>query len=322
MSIVGNAKTEPANDTAIARAANILRRGGLIGLPTETVYGLAADAANDRSVAAIFAAKRRPRFNPLIVHVRDIAHARTLAHFSATATSVANAFWPGPLTLVLLRRADAPVSLLASAGLDTVALRAPAHPVARRLLDESRLAIAAPSANRSGEVSPTSAAHVAESLGAELDLILDAGPTTLGVESTIVGFDDTGVLLLRPGALPRESIEAHVGPLREPAGETITSPGRLRSHYATRTPLRLEAHDVGPDDAVLAFGADVPTHARVMRNLSPSGDLREAAANLFAMMRELDAAGCARIAVMRVPPHGLGEAINDRLRRAAAPRDV
>lgn len=318
MSIDNQTRIEPANENSIARATAILRAGGLVGLPTETVYGLAANAANDDAVARIFAAKRRPRFNPLIVHVRDLDHAHKLASFSEAAESLADTFWPGPLTLVLPRLADSRVSLLASAGLDTVALRAPAHPIAQRLLEQSQLALAAPSANRSGEVSPTTAPHVAQSFSADLELILDAGRTALGIESTIVGFDDAGALLLRPGALPRESIETRIGPLREPATGAITSPGRLQNHYAPRTPLRLDAGDAEEDEALLAFGMNVATRARAMRNLSPGGDLREAAANLFAMLRELDAAGCARIAVMTVPPHGLGEAINDRLRRAAA----
>ncbi|HEX4079995.1 MAG TPA: L-threonylcarbamoyladenylate synthase [Rhizomicrobium sp.] len=310
-----------ADRDSISRAGAILRRGGLVAFPTETVYGLGADAGNDRAVVRIFEAKGRPRFNPLIVHVRDFEHARSLANFVAPAKTLAEMFWPGPLSLVLLRRADARISLLASAGLDTIALRVPAHPVAQQLLDDSRLAIAAPSANASGTISPTSAAHVAESLGEAVDLILDAGFTPFGIESTVIGFNERGPLLLRPGALPREEIENLIGPLLEPAGHIITSPGRLTSHYAPRVPLRLDAREVGSDDALLAFGSDVPPGARATRNLSVSGDLREAAANLFAMLRELDATGCASIAVMSVPEHGLGEAINDRLRRAAAPRN-
>jgi len=311
----------PASEESIARAAAILRQGGLVALPTETVYGLGADAGNDRAVAAIFAAKTRPRFNPLIVHVHDVNRARTLATFTAQSQALAEAFWPGPLTLVLPRRMGAHVSLLASAGLDTIALRIPAHPVARRLLEESALAIAAPSANRSGTTSPTTAAHVAESLGAAVDLILDGGAAPLGIESTIVGFDERGAVHLRRGALPRERIEAVVGRLHEPANDAVTSPGRLKSHYAPTTPLRLDACDAGSDEALLAFGLAVPGEARLTRNLSVSGDLGEAAANFFAMLRELDAADCARIAVMPIPERDLGEALNDRLRRAAAPRE-
>ncbi|MGH6875801.1 MAG: L-threonylcarbamoyladenylate synthase [Rhizomicrobium sp.] len=313
---------ESAGVASIARAAAILRGGGLVAFPTETVYGLGADAANDRAVARIFEAKGRPRFNPLIVHVRDLDHAGMLTSFTAPARLLADTFWPGPLSLVLPRRNDCPVSLLASAGLDTVALRAPAHPAAQLLLRESRLAIAAPSANPSGAISPTCAAHVAASLGDAAEIILDAGAAALGIESTIIGFDERGPLLLRPGALPREDIERVIGHLQEPAGGVITSPGRLRSHYAPKTPLRLDARQVRGDEALLGFGPQVPPHARTMRNLSAAGDLREAAANLFSMLRELDATDCARIAVMRVPGHGLGEAINDRLRRAAAPSDA
>ena len=312
---------EPATRDSLARAAAILRRGGLVAVPTETVYGLAANAADDRAVAGIFAAKARPRFNPLIVHVRDLEHARTLAVFSDLARRLAEAFWPGPLTLVLPRRGEAPVSLLATAGLDTIAVRVPAHETARRLLEESQLAIAAPSANRSGSVSSTTAAHVAEGLSAVVDLILDAGPAQHGIESTIVSLYDGTAILLRPGALPREDIEALIGPLRTYTTGAIASPGQMRSHYAPKTPLRLNAQDAAPDEALLAFGMP-PMHAPIMRNLSETGDLREAAANLFAMLHELDRAGSVAIAVMPIPEHDLGEAINDRLRRAAAPKDV
>ncbi|HEX4159211.1 MAG TPA: L-threonylcarbamoyladenylate synthase [Rhizomicrobium sp.] len=312
---------EYATEQSITRAAAILRGGGLVAFPTETVYGLGANAADDQAVLAIFETKARPRFNPLIVHVRDIEHGESLAVFDAVALRLAQAFWPGPLTLVLPRRFAAPLSLLASAGLETVALRAPAHPLARELLAESRLAIAAPSANRSGAISATRAAHVAESLGGAVDLVLDGGPAPLGVESTIVGFEPDGPMLLRPGALARDVIEAVIGKLHAADREAIASPGRLRNHYAPRTPIRLQAFSVRDDEALLAFGPDAPANARITRNLSPSGDLSEAAANLFAMLHELDAAGCAGIAVMPVPEHGLGEAINDRLSRAAAPKD-
>lgn len=293
-----------------------------MALPTETVYGLAANAADDRAVASIFEAKGRPRFNPLIVHILDLLQARTLATFTAQAEALAEAFWPGPLSLVLPRQPNAPLSLLATAGLETVALRVPAHPVARGVLQELQLAIAAPSANRSGSLSPTTAAHVAEDLGARVDLILDAGEASFGIESTIIGFDRRGALLLRHGALPRATIEATIGELHEPENNNVASPGRQRSHYAPVTPLRLEASDVDADEALLAFGADAPTGARVTRNLSTSGDLGEAAANLFSMLRELNSAGCTCIAAMPIPERGLGEAINDRLRRAAAPRNA
>jgi L-threonylcarbamoyladenylate synthase len=311
---------EPANSRSISRGASILRRGGLVAFATETVYGLGADAANDSAVAGIFAAKQRPRFNPLIVHVRDLAHAQTLAEFSQEALALAQAFWPGPLTLVLPRRADAPVSLLATAGLETIALRAPAHETARALLKKSGLAIAAPSANRSGTLSSTRATHVAENLGRDIDLILDSGPAQHGIESTIIGLHGGARVSLRPGALPRQEIEAIIGPVGEQGSGVISSPGQLRSHYAPQTPLRLNSRDAGVDEALLAFGPAPIHNARTTCNLSDSGDLREAAANLFSMLRDLDAAGCAAIAVMPIPDQGLGEAINDRLRRAAAPR--
>jgi L-threonylcarbamoyladenylate synthase len=322
MTIAGLANVERADLAAIACAADILRRGGLVAFPTETVYGLGADAGSDKAVAAIFAVKQRPRFNPLIVHMRDLAQARTFAEFSPMAEALAQAFWPGALTLVLPRKVDAKLSLLASAGLDTVALRVPDHAIAQKLLAAAGIPIAAPSANASGRISPTMAAHVAESLGDAVELILDGGPTRLGLESTIVGFDGDGPLLLRPGAVPREAIAVVAGPLRTPIAGKITSPGQLQSHYAPRTPLRLNARDIRADEALLAFGPDAPGGAHVTRNLSFAGDLHEAAANLFAMLRELDAMSAAGIAVMPIPEHGLGEAINDRLRRAAAPRDT
>lgn len=314
------ARLETANVGAIRRAAEILRAGGLVAFPTETVYGLGADASREHAVARIFEAKRRPRFNPLIVHVHDTEHAESLGIFNESARKLAKTFWPGPLTLVVPRRTRCAVALLASAGLDTVALRVPVHPVARKLLADSRLALAAPSANASGTVSATRAAHVAESLGAAVDLILDDGPAPLGLESSIVGFDKERPLLLRPGALPRAAIEDVVGPLGTLPVAAIVSPGRLRSHYSPRTPLRLDAEDIRGQEALLAFGPKIPEHAGAFRNLSPAGDLREAAANLFAMLRELDRAGSTAIAVMSVPKEGLGEAINDRLRRAATPR--
>jgi L-threonylcarbamoyladenylate synthase len=314
-------RTELANRESIARAAAILRGGGLVAFPTETVYGLGANAASDTAVAGIFVAKERPCFNPLIVHVCDLEHAQTLAEFSEPALRLARAFWPGPLTLVLPKRTGAPVSLLATAGLETIALRVPAHRIARQLLEETQLAIAAPSANRSGAISSTTAAHVAESIGETVDLILDTGPAEYGIESTIVGLYSEGPVLLRPGALPREAIKAVSGPLRVPSGSPIAAPGQLRSHYAPKTPLRLNARTVNADDALLAFGPQRTSTARTMLNLSPLGDVREAAANLFRMLHELDRARCSAIAVMPIPEHGLGEAINDRLRRAAAPKD-
>jgi L-threonylcarbamoyladenylate synthase len=307
-----------ADAAAIAEGASILKRGGLIAFPTETVYGLGADATNDRAVAGIFAAKRRPQFNPLIVHVRDLAQAEALATFNSAAAALAKAFWPGALTLVLRRRPDCPVSLLASAGLDTVALRAPSHRVARALIERSHAPIAAPSANRSGRITATTAEHVAEGLGDAVDLILDDGPAPIGVESTVIGFDAGRPAMLRPGAIARERIEAVTGPLVARSESALRSPGQLASHYAPRALLRLNALSAAPGEALLGFG---PSPEGATMNLSAAGDLAEAAANLFAMLRQLDMR-FERIAVAPIPNHGLGEAINDRLERAAAPREA
>ena len=311
-----------ADAAGIARAAQILRRSGLVAFPTETVYGLGADATNDNAIAGIFEAKGRPRFNPLIVHVRDFNAAAELATFTPAAVQLAERFWPGPLTLVLPRKPECPLSLLASAGLDTIALRVPAHPVARAVLDASALAIAAPSANRSGHVSPTTAQHVADDFGACIDLILDGGQTPHGIESAVVGFARERAVLLRLGAIAREDIELTVGPLAASSDGRISAPGQLASHYAPRTPLRLDATEVLSGEALLGFGPSLPDGAARVLNLSPAGNLQEAAANLFAMLRELDAGGAAGIAVMPIPDRGLGEAINDRLRRAAAKGDA
>ncbi|MDE2463516.1 MAG: threonylcarbamoyl-AMP synthase [Alphaproteobacteria bacterium] len=308
-----------ADRATIARAADLLRAGRLVAFPTETVYGLGADATNEQAVAGIFAAKGRPAFNPLIVHVQDLMAAEQLGVFSDVARQLAQRFWPGALTLVVPRRPDCRLSLLVSAGLDTVALRVPSATVVRALLEESGLPIAAPSANRSGRISPTTAAHVDESLASRVDLILDAGPTQLGLESTVIGCAGDVPVLLRPGAIAREEIEETAGPLHRAAG-TIQSPGQLASHYAPRATLRLRAHSVDADEALIGFGANVPAGAKQVFNLSERADLREAAANLFAMLRAADAVA-ARIAVMPIPAHGLGEAINDRLARAATPRD-
>lgn len=307
----------PADTATIAEAARRLRAGGLVAFPTETVYGLGADATNGSAVAAVFAAKARPRINPLIVHVKDRAQAAAHVAFSSIAAELAEAFWPGPLTLVLPRRAGTTLSLLVSAGLDTVAVRAPSHPVARLLIEAAGVPLAAPSANPSGTVSPTRASHVAEGFGGALDMILDGGATPVGVESTVIGFAPGGPAMLRPGGLAREVIEKITGPLAAPvSGGPVNSPGQLSSHYAPRARLRLEAASAGPGETLLGFGPKAP--AGVL-NLSPTGNLAEAAANLFAMLRALDAEADA-IAVMAVPETGLGEAINDRLRRAAAPR--
>jgi L-threonylcarbamoyladenylate synthase len=309
-----------ANSAAIAAAAKLLREGRLVAFPTETVYGLGADATNGRAVAAIFAAKGRPRFNPLIVHIRDVIQAQEFAAFSPLANELARVFWPGALTLVLPRRLDCRLSLLVSAGLDTVAIRAPSHPLAERLIAEAGVPLAAPSANPSGAVSATSAAHVAAGLRGKVDMILDGGNTPIGIESTVIGFEGGHPVLLRPGAIPRLAIEKVTGPLKAPADETISSPGRLVSHYAPNATLRLDAREAQDGEALLAFGPDAPASARSVLNLSARGDLAEAASNLFAMLRTLDAEGHAAIAVMPIPLDGLGEAINDRLARAAAPR--
>ena len=313
----------PAN---IAAAARRLRAGRLVAFPTETVYGLGADATDDRAVAALFAAKGRPRFNPLIAHVLDEAAARAAVVFDDRAASLAAAFWPGPLTLVLRRRPDCTVSLLVSAGLDSLAVRAPAHPVARALLDAVGRPLAAPSANLSGKVSPTTAAHVAASLGGRVDMILDGGRCAVGIESTVLDLGGATPVLLRPGAVTEEAIAAVLGVVPAAAGAPVAgaaarrSPGMLDSHYAPDLPLRLDATDLRPGEALLAFGPLPLPGAAAVANLSPTGDPVEAAANLFAMLRELDRPGFAGIAVMPIPDRGLGRAINDRLRRAAGPR--
>lgn len=300
----------------------MLRSGGLVAFPTETVYGLGADATNDQAVIRIFAAKQRPRFNPLIVHVRNTEEAEKFAVLDETARALARNFWPGPLTLVLPRRESAAVSLLASAGLDTIAIRVPAHKVAQALLAACGLPLAAPSANPSGRISATTAQHVAGDLDGAVDLILDGGTVPVGIESTIVGFENSTPVLLRAGAIPRDKIEALAGPITMSSGTAIRSPGQLLRHYAPKTPLRLNANDLRAGEGLLAFGpAELPGATNV-RNLSRAGDLTEAAANLFAMLRELDKTGCKGIAAMPVPERGLGEAINDRLRRAATPPET
>ncbi len=311
----------PPTTAAIRQAVTALAEGRLVAFPTETVYGLGADACNDQAVAAIFKAKGRPRFNPLIVHVSEHQPLEELVVLDPLSEALVQHFWPGPLTLVLKRRKGTAVSLLASAGLDTLALRCPAHPVAQALLKASGLCLAAPSANPSGAISPTTAAHVAEGLGEQVAMILDGGRCTLGLESTIVQISEGKAFLLRPGAVPREAIEAVLGQnLRPPpARATPSAPGQLSRHYAPRHALRLNAGDAAPDEALLAFGAPVPGTPVACLNLSPEGDLTEAAANLFAHLRALDAMDCRAIAVMPIPDIGLGEAINDRLRRAAAP---
>jgi len=315
--------TDGTDGSVVTAAARVLADGGLVAFATETVYGLGANAASDAAVARLYAAKGRPRFNPLIAHVADLAAARRLAVFNADAERLAGAFWPGPLTLVLPKVEDCPVTLLATAGLDTIAVRVPDHPVARAILAALGKPVVAPSANRSGHVSPTTAAHVRADLDGRVDLIIDGGPTTGGIESTIIACLGAPVLL-RPGGVPRGDIERVLGhTLAEeslPSDEAPLAPGMLASHYAPKTPLRLNAVDVTPGEALLAFGAAAPNGAMKTLNLSPGGNLIEAAANLFSHLRALDAAGATAIAVMPIPREDLGEAINDRLARAAAPR--
>jgi L-threonylcarbamoyladenylate synthase len=312
---------------AIAEAVRILTAGGLVAFPTETVYGLGADATNGAAVARLYEAKGRPSFNPLIAHVADLAAARALALFDADAMRLAEAFWPGPLTLVVPKAAGCPVSELATAGLETIAVRVPNHAVAQRLLAGLRRPMAAPSANRSGHVSPTTAAHVLADLGGRIDFIVDGGATSVGVESTIVACLGAP-MLLRPGGVPREAIEHALGRrlADAPAGaDAPLAPGMLASHYAPRTPLRLNAERVEHGEALLAFGPKLATgagQAARVQNLSERGDLIEAAANLFSHLRALDSAGAKTIAVMPVPRQNLGEAINDRLMRAASPRST
>jgi L-threonylcarbamoyladenylate synthase len=311
------------DQATIERAARLIRDGELVALPTETVYGLGADATNERAVAKIFEAKDRPHFNPLISHVLDANEAKKLVQWNDTADKLAQRFWPGPLTLVLPRTEASPIALLATAGLDTAAVRAPDHPMARALIHAAGRPIAAPSANRSGTVSPTRAEHVAESLGDRVKLILDGGPCEVGLESTVLDLTTSPPTLLRPGGATHEAIEAVIGPIALsdaiPSGDSARkSPGQLTSHYAPSRPVRLNATSVAADEALLAFGPRPPGGARQTLNLSPDGDLTEAAANLFTHLRALDQAGNTRIAVMPVPQIGLGLAINDRLRRAAA----
>lgn len=317
----------PATPEAIAEAAAALRAGRLVVFPTETVYGLGGDATDAEAVAAIFAAKGRPRFNPLIAHLPDAEAAAREAAFDDRARRLAERFWPGPLTLVLPRRADSRIALLCSAGLDSVALRVPAQPVALALLQAVGRPVAAPSANRSGRISPTRAEHARQELGDAVALYLDAGPTAIGLESTVVSLLGERPLLLRPGGLPLDELEAELGPLERadetgagPEGSARLSPGLLTSHYAPMKPLRLEATAVAPDEALLAFGPEVPEGAAATINLSRTGDTREAAARLFEALRRLDAGPGRAIAAMPVPAEGLGLAIRDRLARAAAPR--
>ena len=306
----------------IHRAASLLKQGKLVAFPTETVYGLGGNAFSDEAAASIYAAKGRPEFNPLIVHVRSIEDANHHVEFGETALKLAQHFWPGPLTLVLPRRKACELSLLVSAGMDTVAVRMPSHPLAQALLHEAGIPIAAPSANRSGRISPTDAAHVHEELGNRISMVLDGGPCQLGIESTVVNAIGKIPVILRPGSISAAQICDVVGAVETaPKDAPISSPGMLASHYAPSTPVRLNAVNIGSNEALLAFGSVVPNGAKHTQNLSPSGNLQEAAANLFRMLRALDAVGAKQIAVMPIPEddaqHALGLAINDRLKRAA-----
>ncbi|MCJ2086572.1 threonylcarbamoyl-AMP synthase [Methylobacterium sp. E-005] len=315
-------------DTAgLAEAAALLRAGDLVAFPTETVYGLGADATDPAAVARIFSAKERPRFNPLIAHLPDMDAALAEGLFDGLARRLAEAFWPGPLTLVVPADPGTRVCDLARAGLPSVALRVPAHPLARVLLSEVGRPVAAPSANRSGRVSPTRASHVLDDLAGRIAAVLDGGDTPVGVESTVVACLGGVPRLLRPGGITRAALRAVLG--LDPVGadpadsDHPAGPGMLASHYAPRAQVRLDATSVEPGEAVLLFGDEHPAGlagARAALNLSPAGDLAEAAARLFGALRALDASGAAAIAVVPVPSDGLGEAIRDRLARAAAPR--
>ncbi|MCG8493948.1 MAG: threonylcarbamoyl-AMP synthase [Sneathiellales bacterium] len=305
---------------ALKNAARILQAGELVAFPTETVYGLGADASNDNATAKIFEAKGRPSFNPLIVHVPDIETARKYVRFNARAENLAALFWPGALTMVLPRNEECPISRLASAGLPTLAVRVPANPLARDLLLEVGRPIAAPSANPSGQISPTQAIHVANGLKDKVKLILDGGTCKIGVESTVIGFSEDEVILLRPGGVTKEQLQAACGKVTMSAPDSkITSPGMLLSHYAPSCPVRLNADDKKEGEAYLGFGPETDLISTI--NLSASGDLTEATANLFSSLHLLDEEGFASIAVAPIPEIGLGVAINDRLRRAAAPRE-
>lgn len=308
-----------ADAGSIARAGEMIRAGDLVAFPTETVYGLGADATNDAAVAAVFAAKDRPTFNPLIVHFADARAASRRVAFDERARLLAESFWPGPLTLVLPRREACRISLLASSGLDTLAVRVPGHPVAQRFLAAAARPIAAPSANVAGRVSPTTARHVVDSLDGRVSLVLDGGPCRIGIESTVIDLSGDQALILRPGGVTREAVEAVIGGIAEfGGGAPAKSPGLQDRHYAPGRPLRLNAARARTGEAFLGFGRDAPKGPRGdVMNLSASEDVDEAAANLFAMIRALDRKGISAIAVAPIPDEGLGRAINDRLRRAA-----
>ncbi|MGH1418429.1 MAG: L-threonylcarbamoyladenylate synthase [Hyphomicrobiaceae bacterium] len=314
---------QPATPETFATASSALIAGRLVAFPTETVYGLGALATDSNAVASIFETKARPQLNPLIVHVANQVGATKLARFSDDARKLADAFWPGPLTLVLEMLPTAGLSPLVTAGNDTVAIRVPAHPVAQQLLAELAQPIAAPSANKSGHVSPTTAAHVHGDLGTAVAHIIDGGATTLGLESTIVDVSQATPILLRPGSITPAMLSKVLGQdiaVANKTTKTPNAPGQLASHYAPRAKIRLNAKHINPGEALLAFGRPPNETPDLMVNLSENGDLVEAAANLFAALRELDAQRPEIIAVMSIPPDGLGIAINDRLARAAAPR--
>lgn len=305
---------------AVDNAVTLWRSGGLVAIPTETVYGLSADASNGLAVAKIFATKSRPQFNPLIVHVADIETAKRYVEWNQLADKLAMRFWPGPLTLVLKRSSNCPISELVSAGGDTLAIRIPSHPVTQQLLKAFGGGLAAPSANRSGRISPTTAAHVREEFGDTITII-DGGACEVGLESTVVDVSGAAPVILRPGSITRAMVEEATSaaasvPLTA-SPPVLKSPGQLESHYAPSIPVRLNATEVEPDEALLAFGPSALAGAARTINLSARGDLIEAAANLFAAMRALDDATFTGIAVMPIPADGIGEAINDRLKRAA-----
>jgi L-threonylcarbamoyladenylate synthase len=315
-----------ATDGGLDAAVMALAAGDIVGMPTETVYGLAADATNGLAVARIYAAKGRPSFNPLISHVATLEEAEKYGVFNDAARRLAQAIWPGPLTLVVPYRQNSGISDLARAGLDTIALRVPAHPIALALLQRFGRPLAAPSANVSGRISPTTAGDVAHDLGNAVAVILDGGPCTVGVESTVIRCDGNSFLQLRPGGVTRESLETIAGlKVDTNTGESpIHSPGMLAAHYAPFAPLRMNVLELKPGDAILAFGPAKLQHysySNPLLNLSPQGDLLQAAARLFSALRELDAHNPAAIAVVPIPNHGLGEAINDRLVRASTPRE-
>lgn len=311
----------PTDPASVEQAAALLRQGELCAFGTETVYGLGADATNSDAVLRIYETKGRPRFNPLISHCADLAMAERYGDFSPLALRLAETFWPGPLTLVVPLKSGAGLSDLVTAGLDTVGLRVPAHPLARDLIAALGRPVAAPSANPSGKLSPTSAEHVRTAFGGKVP-VLDGGPSDSGLESTILAVSGDAVTQLRAGALPREEIETLLGhPIAVAAHDAaIAAPGMMKSHYAPTASLRLNASAPEPGEAYLAFGP-APAHAGPLLNLSPSSDLREAARNLFSSLARLDASGATRIAIAPIPDTGLGEAINDRLQRAAAPRN-